>query len=159
MKRMCTVCPYLYSVFTHCTHGSQAESPLVFQTLVSKCHSLSSLSLMDTPFLSDASWNAVAEVAKLRSFSTRGEITMTSTLAHTHGIRKFNSLVWVALGNYQVSDDGWMSLCLSSRSLRTLHIPDCPKLTNSSLRVMANLKGLTHLDISYCTKFVNLLNL
>lgn len=69
-------------------------------------------------------------------------------------IRKFNSHVLVALGNYQVSDDGWMSLCLSSRGLRTLHIPDCPKLTNSSLRVMANLKGLQHLDISHCSKFV-----
>ncbi|XP_075870871.1 F-box and leucine-rich repeat protein 13 [Nelusetta ayraudi] len=95
-------------------------------TLIARCHSLTSLSLMETPFLSDVSWNAIAGVAKLKSFSTRG--------------------------NYQVSDDGWMSLCLSSRGLRTLHIPDCPKLTNSSLRVMANLKGLQHLDISYCSK-------
>lgn len=148
----------MYSIFTHCTHGSQAESSLVFQTLVSRCHSLSSLSLLDTPFLSDTSWNAIAEVAKLKSFSTRGEVTLANA-THTHGIRHFNVLVLVALGNYQVSDDGWMSLCLSSRGLRTLHIPDCPKLTNSSLRVMANLKGLMHLDISYCSKFVYWLNL
>lgn len=61
----------------------------------------------------------------------------------------------MASGNYQVSDDGWMALCLSSRGLRTLHIPDCPKLTNSSLRVIANLRGLQHLDISYCSKFAH----
>lgn len=148
----------MYSIFTLCTHGVKAESPLVSQTLISRCHSLSSLSLLDTPYLSDSSWNAIAEVAKLKSFSTRGEITV-SYATHIHGIRNFNSLVLVALGNYQVSDDGWISLCLSSRGLRTLQIPDCPKLTNSSLRVMANLKGLTHLDISYCSKFVYLLSL
>lgn len=78
---------------------------------------------------------------------------------HIHGIRDFISVVLVALGNYQVSDDGWMSLFLTSRGLRTLRIPDCPKLTNSSLRVMANLKGLMHLDISYSTKFVYSLSL
>lgn len=168
---MCSVCPYMHSIYTHCTHcthGSQAESPLVFQTLVARCHSLTSLSLLETPFLSDASWNAIAGVAKLKSFSTRGEITLhyaalflppPHTHTHTLDIRKFNSRVSVALGNYQVSDDGWMSLCMSSRGLRTLHIPDCPKLTNSSLRVIANLKGLQHLDISYCSKFVCSLSL
>lgn len=141
-----------------CTHGSQAESPLVFQTLISRCHSLSSLSLLDTPFLSDASWNAIAQVAKLKSFSTRGEIAMAYA-TRTFQIRNLNSLILVALGNYQVSDDGWISLCLTSRGLRTLHIPDCPKLTNSSLRVIANLKGLHHLDISYCAKSVLSLSL
>lgn len=149
----------IYMHYTHCTHGSQAESPLVFQTLIARCHSLTSLSLLETPFLSDASWNAIAGVAKLKSFSTRGEITLHYAALFLffspHFIlKKFNSHVLVAIGNYQVSDDGWMSLCLSSRGLRTLHIPDCPKLTNSSLRVMANLKGLQHLDISYCSKFV-----
>lgn len=103
---MCSVCPYMYSIYTHCTHcthGSQAESPLVFQTLIARCHSLTSLSLLETPFLSDASWNAIAGVAKLKSFSTRGEITLHYAalflfFPHTHTlrIRKFHSHVLVA---------------------------------------------------------------
>lgn len=94
----------IYTHYTHCTHGSQAESPLVFQTLIARCHSLTSLSLMETPFLSDVSWNAIAGVAKLKSFSTRGEITLHYAALFlfffpTLHIRKFNS--HVCLGGFR----------------------------------------------------------
>lgn len=61
------------------------------------------------------------------------------------------------LGNNQLTDVGWKALCSSSHGLRRLHAAECSRMTDASLKSMANLKNLQHLDISLCDKSVCLL--
>lgn len=58
------------------------------------------------------------------------------------------------LGNNQVTDISWAALCSSSHSLSRLHAAACPRMTDGSLRSVAALKDLQHLDISLCNKCV-----
>ncbi|KAM3869969.1 F-box and leucine-rich repeat protein 13 [Diretmus argenteus] len=94
--------------------------------LIAKCRTLSAVSLLDTPHLSDIAVKAIAEVAKLNTFSTEG--------------------------NDHLTDVSWKALCRSSPGLRRLHAADCPRMTNASLKSMAKLKNLQYLDISHCRK-------
>ncbi|XP_071393804.1 F-box and leucine-rich repeat protein 13 [Centroberyx affinis] len=94
--------------------------------LLAKCRSLSAVSLLDTPHLSDTAFKAIAEVAKLKTFSTEG--------------------------NDRLTDVGWKALCRSSQGLRRLHAAECPRMTDASLKYMATLKNLQYLDISHCNK-------
>ncbi|KAM4618283.1 F-box and leucine-rich repeat protein 13 [Polymixia lowei] len=94
--------------------------------LIAKCGALSAVSLLDTPHLSDAAFKAIAEVAKLKTFSTEG--------------------------NDHISDVSWKALCRSSPGLRRLHAAECPRMTDASLKSVANLKNLQYLDISHCNR-------
>ncbi|KAM6925938.1 F-box and leucine-rich repeat protein 13 [Lycodopsis pacificus] len=94
--------------------------------LIARCHCLSAISLLDAPHLSDVALKAIAEVAKLKTFRTEG--------------------------NNQLTDAGWRALCSSSHGLRSLHAAECCRMTDASLKSVANLKNLHYLDISLCNK-------
>ncbi|CAL8358286.1 unnamed protein product [Lota lota] len=94
--------------------------------LIARCSSLCSLSLLDTPHLSDTAFKAIAEVSKLKAFSTEG--------------------------NGRITDASWKALCRSSPGLRRLHAAECPRMTNACLESVATLKNLHYLDISHCNK-------
>ncbi|XP_055078559.1 dynein regulatory complex subunit 6 [Periophthalmus magnuspinnatus] len=92
--------------------------------LLSRCHCLSVISLLDAPNLSDLAFKAIAEVAKLRSLYIEG--------------------------NNQLTDVSWKALCTSSLGLRKLHAAECTRLNNTSVKYMGTLKHLQYLDISMC---------
>ncbi|XP_051807462.1 dynein regulatory complex subunit 6 isoform X1 [Acanthochromis polyacanthus] len=94
--------------------------------LLAKCHCLSAISLLDAPHLSDVAFKAIAETAKLKTFSTEG--------------------------NNQLTDVSWKALCSSSQGLRRLHAAECPRMTDVGLRSVASLKNLQYLDISFCSR-------
>uniref|UniRef100_A0A671Y482 F-box and leucine-rich repeat protein 13 n=1 Tax=Sparus aurata TaxID=8175 RepID=A0A671Y482_SPAAU len=94
--------------------------------LIARCHCLSAISLLDAAHLSDVAVKAIAEVAKLKSFSTEG--------------------------NSQLTDISWTALCSSSPGLHRLHAAECPRMTDAGLKSVAALKNLQHLDISLCDK-------
>ncbi|XP_029137274.2 F-box and leucine-rich repeat protein 13 [Labrus bergylta] len=94
--------------------------------LIARCRCLSAISLLDAPHLSDIAFKAIAEVAKLKTFSTEG--------------------------NNQMTDVSLEAVCSSSPGLCRLHAADCPRLTDASLTSAATLKNLQHLDISVCYK-------
>nr|XP_046250511.1 dynein regulatory complex subunit 6 isoform X3 [Scatophagus argus] len=95
-------------------------------TLIARCRCLTAISLLDAPHLSDVAFKAIAEVAKLKTFSTEG--------------------------NSQLTDISWAALCSSSHGLHRLHAAECPRMTDASLKSVATLKNLQHLDISLCNK-------
>lgn len=115
------------------------------------------MSLLDAHHLSDVALKAIAEVARLKSFSTEGDIiahseTFISTFTWKY---RSNSVQRVcALGNNQLTDISWTALCSSSQGLRRLHTAECPRMTDAGLRSVAALKNLQHLDISLCNKSV-----
>lgn len=135
--------------------------PLLQQALIARCRCLSAISLLDAPHLSDVAFEAIAEVAKLKTFSTEGEIILHSaTLISTYTWKKdrSNSIpVMCTLGNNQLTDVSWKALCSSSQGLRRLHAAECPRMTDTSLKSVATLKNLHYLDISLCNKCVCLL--
>ncbi|XP_036961772.1 dynein regulatory complex subunit 6 isoform X2 [Acanthopagrus latus] len=94
--------------------------------LIARCRCLSDISLLDAAHLSDVAIKAIAEVAKLKSFSTEG--------------------------NSQLTDISWAALCSSSPGLHRLHAAECPRMTDAGLKSVATLKNLQHLDISLCEK-------
>ncbi|XP_026222019.1 dynein regulatory complex subunit 6 [Anabas testudineus] len=94
--------------------------------LLARCHCLSAMSLLEAPHLSDTALKAIAEVAKLKTFSTEG--------------------------NNQLSDISWKALCSSSEGLCRLHVAECPRMTDASLKSVATLKNLQYLDISLCNR-------
>ncbi|XP_061533127.1 F-box and leucine-rich repeat protein 13 isoform X2 [Phycodurus eques] len=96
------------------------------QALMAKCHCLSSISLLEAWKLSDAGIKAIAEVAKLKSFSLEC--------------------------NNHVSHLSWKALCCGSRGLRRLHIVHCHKMGDTALKSVATLRNLHYLDISLCSK-------
>ncbi|XP_053175910.1 dynein regulatory complex subunit 6 [Scomber japonicus] len=94
--------------------------------LIDRCRCLSSISLLDAPHLSDIAFKAIAEGAKLKTFSTEG--------------------------NNQLTDLSLKALCSSSHNLSRLHATECPRITDASLKSVAILKNLQQLDISGCNK-------
>ncbi|XP_041650963.1 dynein regulatory complex subunit 6 [Cheilinus undulatus] len=92
--------------------------------LIARCRCLSAMSLLDAPHLSDMVFRAIAEVAKLKTFTIEG--------------------------NNQITDISLKALCSSSPGLRRLHAAECPRITDASLTSVANLKNLQYLDISLC---------
>ncbi|XP_073328848.1 F-box and leucine-rich repeat protein 13 isoform X2 [Pagrus major] len=94
--------------------------------LIARCRCLSAISLLDAAHLSDVAVKAIAEVAKLKSFSTEG--------------------------NSQITDISWTALCSSSPGLCRLHAAECPRMTDAGLKSVAALKNLQHLDISLCDR-------
>ncbi|XP_029378283.1 dynein regulatory complex subunit 6 [Echeneis naucrates] len=95
-------------------------------TLLSRCHDLSAISLLDARHLSDIAFKAIAEVSRLQTFSTEG--------------------------NNQLSDVSWKVLCSRSQGLGRLHAADCPRVTDTTLTLVSTLKNLQYLDISLCNK-------
>ncbi|CAJ1056933.1 dynein regulatory complex subunit 6 [Xyrichtys novacula] len=94
--------------------------------LIARCCCLSAISLLDAPHLSDIAFKAIAEIAKLKTFSAKG--------------------------NNQITDVSLEVLCSSSPGLQRIHAAQCPRLTDTSLRCVADLKNLQHLDISQCNR-------
>ncbi|XP_061533125.1 F-box and leucine-rich repeat protein 13 isoform X1 [Phycodurus eques] len=116
-------CPYLREVLLNDVYGL---SDNCISALMAKCHCLSSISLLEAWKLSDAGIKAIAEVAKLKSFSLEC--------------------------NNHVSHLSWKALCCGSRGLRRLHIVHCHKMGDTALKSVATLRNLHYLDISLCSK-------
>ncbi|XP_074534232.1 F-box and leucine-rich repeat protein 13 [Halichoeres trimaculatus] len=95
-----------------------------FLALIARCHCLSAISLLGASHLSDITFKAVAEVAKLKTFCIEG--------------------------NNQITDDSIKVLCSSSSGLQRIHAANCPRLTDASFKSVADLKNLQHLDVSLC---------
>ncbi|KAM4734836.1 F-box and leucine-rich repeat protein 13 isoform 4-T4 [Anableps anableps] len=95
-------------------------------SLVTRCHSLSSISLLGCSQLSDVALKAIAETANLKTFRIEG--------------------------NNQITDVSWEALCSSCQNLCRLHIPDCLGMTDDSLSYVAILRNLQYLDISLCIR-------
>ncbi|XP_019743745.1 F-box/LRR-repeat protein 13 [Hippocampus comes] len=116
-------CPYLKEILLNDVYDL---SDKCISALMANCQSVSSISLLEAWQLSDAGIKAIAEVTKLKSFSLEG--------------------------NNRVSHMSWKALCSSSRGLRRLHIVECHKMGDTSLKAVATLRNLQYLDISLCNK-------
>ncbi|XP_031421085.1 dynein regulatory complex subunit 6 isoform X2 [Clupea harengus] len=92
------------------------------QVLTAKCHSLVTISVLESPHLTDTAFKTIAEVASLKKLRIQG--------------------------NNHITDIGWKAVCKSSPKLSHLHAADCSKMTDACLKCIALLKNLTHLDIS-----------
>ncbi|XP_028264563.1 dynein regulatory complex subunit 6 [Parambassis ranga] len=122
-KNMSVGCPLLKEIVIN---DMPTLSDSCVLALLSKCRSLSAISLLDAPHLSDIALTAIAEAAKLQSFSTEG--------------------------NNQLTDASWTALCSSSEGLHRLHAAECPRMTDASLKSLASLRNLEYLDISLCNR-------
>ncbi|XP_061679233.1 F-box and leucine-rich repeat protein 13 isoform X2 [Syngnathoides biaculeatus] len=116
-------CPYLREVLLNDVHDLSDNA---ISALMARCHCLASISLLEAWQLSDAAVKAIAEVAKLKSFSLEG--------------------------NNHVSHVSWKALCSGSRGLRRLHVVHCHKMGDTALKSVATLRNLQYLDISLCSR-------
>nr|XP_055049052.1 dynein regulatory complex subunit 6 [Misgurnus anguillicaudatus] len=96
------------------------------QALVSKCHMLTVISVLDSPYLSDVAFKAIAEVISLTKFHIEG--------------------------NNRIADSSWKALCRSSPKLSEVHVSDCPRVSDVSLKYLGSLTKLRILNISGCIK-------
>nr|XP_015208118.1 PREDICTED: F-box/LRR-repeat protein 13 isoform X3 [Lepisosteus oculatus] len=96
------------------------------QAVVSKCHLLRTVSLLDTPHPSDTAFKAIAEVCKLKQIKIEGNSRMTDT--------------------------SWKAFCKSSPCLSHIYAADCPKITDISLKAIGALKNLTVLNVADCIR-------
>ncbi|KAL4640741.1 F-box/LRR-repeat protein 13-like [Arapaima gigas] len=94
--------------------------------LVSKCHSLHTVSLLGTPYLSSAAFEAISEGCKLRTIRVEG--------------------------NSHITDTSWSSFCQKSPGLEDLHVADCLQLSDTTLRSTSFLKNLTSLNVAGCVR-------
>ncbi|TKS73314.1 F-box/LRR-repeat protein 13 F-box and leucine-rich repeat protein 13 [Collichthys lucidus] len=102
------------------------DKGFMYLTTGKGCHNLFHLNLSGCT-------QAIAEVAKLKTFSTEG--------------------------NNRLTDISWIALCRSSQGLSRIHAAECPRMTDASLKSAAALKNLQHLDISLCSKLCKLYHL
>ncbi|XP_008409613.1 F-box/LRR-repeat protein 13 isoform X2 [Poecilia reticulata] len=94
--------------------------------LLSKRCTLSSISLLGCPLLSNIALKIIAKVANLKSFSIEG--------------------------NYQVTEASWEVLCGFSTALSKLHVVDCNGMTDEGMKYVSSLRHLNYLDISLCSR-------
>ncbi|XP_077452272.1 F-box and leucine-rich repeat protein 13 isoform X1 [Stigmatopora argus] len=116
-------CPFLREILLNDVYDL---SDNCISALMANCQSLSSISLLEAWQISDAGMKAIAEVAKLKSFSLEG--------------------------NNHVSHVSWKTLCSNSRGLRRLHVVECHKMGDTALKSVASLRSLQYLDISLCSR-------
>lgn len=64
------------------------------------------------------------------------------------------NLFTCALGNNQITDVSWEALCGFSAALSKLHVVECPGMTDYGMRYVASLKHLNYLDVSLCSRWV-----
>uniref|UniRef100_A0A3B5BB65 F-box and leucine-rich repeat protein 13 n=1 Tax=Stegastes partitus TaxID=144197 RepID=A0A3B5BB65_9TELE len=122
-----TGCPALKEIVIN-DMPTLSDSCVLVSALLAKCNCLSAISLLDAPHLSDIAFKAIAEAAKLKTFSTES--------------------------NNQLTDVSWKALCSNSQGLRRLHAAKCPRMTDASLKSVATLKNLEYLDVSFCSRCV-----
>ncbi|XP_048015444.1 dynein regulatory complex subunit 6 isoform X1 [Megalobrama amblycephala] len=100
------------------------------QVLVSKCRSLTVISLLDSPFVSDVAFKTIAEVISLTKIQIEG--------------------------NERMTDSSLKALCRSSLKLSEVHVSDCPRMTDASLKSLGSLTKLCKLNISGCIKVTDM---
>ncbi|XP_014856716.1 PREDICTED: F-box/LRR-repeat protein 13-like isoform X1 [Poecilia mexicana] len=98
--------------------------------LLARCCSLSSISLLGCPLLSDIALKIIAKVSDLKSFGIEG--------------------------NNQVTEVSWEALCGLSTALSKLHVVDCPGMTDEGMKYVSSLRHLNYLDISLCSRVSDL---
>uniref|UniRef100_A0A8C3A611 F-box and leucine-rich repeat protein 13 n=1 Tax=Cyclopterus lumpus TaxID=8103 RepID=A0A8C3A611_CYCLU len=149
------------------------------QALIARCQCLSVVSLLDAPHISDVALKAIAEVAKLKTFRTQGEIcysiiyTSTErtevilfhlcclmTDASLKSVAKLKNLhnLDISLCN-KVSDTGiqYLTEGSSSTKLRELNVSYCSLITDTSvMRIAQRLCKLYHLNLSYCERLTDM---
>ncbi|XP_043979640.1 dynein regulatory complex subunit 6 isoform X2 [Gambusia affinis] len=94
--------------------------------LLARCYTLSSISLLGCPLLSDATFRIMAKVAHLKSLSVEG--------------------------NNQITEVSLEALCSFSAALSKLHVVDCHGMTDDGMKHVAILRHLNSLDVSFCTR-------
>ncbi|XP_066505027.1 F-box and leucine-rich repeat protein 13 isoform X2 [Hoplias malabaricus] len=92
------------------------------QALVSTCHSLTVISLVDSQNLTDTAFKAIAEVSSLTTLKIEGNRCLT--------------------------DSSWKALCRSSPHLTVLHVADCCNMTDASVKYIASLRNISILHIA-----------
>uniref|UniRef100_A0A673LF04 F-box/LRR-repeat protein 15-like leucin rich repeat domain-containing protein n=1 Tax=Sinocyclocheilus rhinocerous TaxID=307959 RepID=A0A673LF04_9TELE len=98
------------------------------QVLMSKCRVLTAIFLLDSPYLSDVAFKAMAEVISL----TKIQIEV------------------LYLCNNRMMDSSLKALCRSSLKLSEVQMSDCTRLTDASLKSLGSLTKLCNLNISGC---------
>ncbi|XP_051979119.1 dynein regulatory complex subunit 6 [Xyrauchen texanus] len=96
------------------------------QALAPKCHMLTTISLLDSPYISDVAFKAITEVTSLTKFQVEG--------------------------NNRMTDSSWVALCRSSLNLNEVRASDCSCMTDVSMKSLGSLSKLCKLDISGCIK-------
>ncbi|XP_016378661.1 F-box/LRR-repeat protein 13 [Sinocyclocheilus rhinocerous] len=100
------------------------------QVLMSKCHALTAISLLDSPYLSDVTFKTIAE-----------EISLTKIQIE---------------GNNRMMDSSLKALCRSSLKLSEVQMSDCTRMTDASLKSLGSLTKLCNLNISGCIKVTDM---
>lgn len=131
----------------------RSSHALSSQALIDGCPSLSAISLLGAPHLSNAALAAIAENTNLDTFRLQGETFLPCAGLYMH-VTIIDSLCFTS-GNNRLTDVSWQALCRSSRGLRWLHVAECPRLTDASLKSFATLKDLEHLNVSLCSRLVS----
>ncbi|XP_016425335.1 F-box/LRR-repeat protein 13-like [Sinocyclocheilus rhinocerous] len=105
------------------------------QVLMSKCRVLTAIFLLDSPYLSDVAFKAMAEVISLTKIQ----------------IEVLNCAFCIS-GNNRMMDSSLKALCRSSLKLSEVQMSDCTRLTDASLKSLGSLTKLCNLNISGCIK-------
>jgi hypothetical protein len=91
------------------------------------CGRLTSITILDSPFLSDDSFKYLSAARNLK----------TLKISCNHGL----------------TDSAFKSLSKHCPDLQHIYITDCPRITDSTLKCFSNLKNLIVLNIADCIRF------
>uniref|UniRef100_A0A672SIT0 F-box and leucine-rich repeat protein 13 n=1 Tax=Sinocyclocheilus grahami TaxID=75366 RepID=A0A672SIT0_SINGR len=106
------------------------DTCLQVHVLMSKCHALTAISLLDSPYLSDVTFKTIAEVISLTKIQIEG--------------------------NNRMTDSSLKALCRSSLKLSEVQMSDCTRMTDASLKSLGSLTKLCNLNISGCIKVTDM---
>lgn len=91
------------------------------------CSRLTSVTILDSPFLSDDSFKYLSAARLLK----------TLKISCNHGL----------------TDSGFKTIARHCTDLQHIYITDCPRLTDSALKYFANLRNLIVLNVADCIRF------
>ncbi|XP_029212767.2 dynein regulatory complex subunit 6-like [Acropora millepora] len=96
------------------------------QALTSECRTLKSVSIMNSPFLSDASFKCLSQCKRLRKIRVEG--------------------------NNRLTDASVKVLTKSCPMLDHIYLVDCPRITDIALKALASFKHLNVVNVADCVR-------
>ena len=97
--------------------------------VVANCNKLTSVTILDSPFLSDDTFKYLSAARGLKTLKV-------ST-------------------NHSLTDSGFKAIARHCFDLQHIYITDCPRVTDSSLKSFSHLRNLSVLNVADCIRYLN----
>lgn len=94
--------------------------------IAQNCSKLTNVTILDSPFLSDDAFRYLSAAKHLKTLKISG--------------------------NHTITDTTFKSLTRNCLELNHVYITDCPRLTDSTLKMLSGLKNLIVLNIADCVR-------